>query len=165
MGNVRTDNLFLLLDQLTSATLTNNLSNVSLQTRPVEPMLNSFNRLVLAEVSNQTPACNSREMKSLGDVWGIHNLRNLNRYPSCNRNPSISWLGPSRNMIYIPPKLGFLNLSNPVTPALIVTVVVSFWPSWDHATCLSSNQADAWHVAASKTSERVSSFNSNSKQL
>jgi len=46
--------MFLLLGQLTSTTLTNNLSNVSLQARLLESMLNSLNRLVLVEVFNHT---------------------------------------------------------------------------------------------------------------
>ena len=33
------------------------------------------------------------------------------------------------------------------------SVVVSFWPPRDHATCLSSTQS-AWHVVAFRTSER-----------
>ena len=51
---VSTGNLFLLFGQLTSATLTNDLSDIFFQARPVQSMLNSLNRLVLAEVSSET---------------------------------------------------------------------------------------------------------------
>jgi len=67
-GSIRTDNMFLLLGHLTSAKMANNLSNVSLQARPVESIFNNLNRLVLTEMSSQTPACNSQEKKSLRDV-------------------------------------------------------------------------------------------------
>jgi len=50
--SVRTINLFLLFGQLTSVTLTNNFSNISLQTRPVEFILNNLNHLILPEVSS-----------------------------------------------------------------------------------------------------------------
>jgi len=125
--SVRTGNLFLLLSQLTSTTLTNNLSNVSLQAWPVEFMFNILNPSCYGQYPARPPACNSQERKSFRDVREIHSLWNLNRYLSCNRNLSISRVDLSCNMIYISPKSGYdsLILSNIVTSAFIITNIIT----------------------------------------
>ena len=116
----------LLLDHLTSVTLTNNLSNVSLQVRPIESMSTAS-----ISCSDCRPlACNSQKKKSRRGEYIAYGIRNLNRYPSCNRNSSISRVGPSRNMIYISPKsendsYSSLNHSNLVTYALIATNIIT----------------------------------------
>jgi len=76
------------------------------------------------------PACNDQGRKSLRDVHEIHSLWNLNKYLSCNRNPSISLTDLFRNVIYLSPKSGHdsypsFNLSNPVIFALIATNIIN----------------------------------------
>ena len=127
--SLRTDDLFLLFGQLTSATLINNLSDIHVQTRSIESMLSSLNRLVPAEVSCQTSNMYFLR-ESLRDVHRVQSLLNLNRFLFCNRNSSIFQTKPPHNVTHISSKSGHdsyspLNLSNLITSALIATKIIT----------------------------------------